>query len=43
MTSLSIALHFTGALLLAQPLIVLPHGAMARPRYQNVRKSRSAL
>ncbi|MGE0283627.1 MAG: hypothetical protein AB7P20_23840 [Rhizobiaceae bacterium] len=41
MTSLSIALHFTGALLLALPLLLSLHKAMARSRHQPVRKWRS--
>jgi hypothetical protein len=39
--ALSFALHLAGALLLAQPLLVLLHGAVARSRHQHVRKWRS--
>ena len=40
MTSLSIALHFAGILLLAQPLLVLVKSAVMRARRQPVRKWR---
>jgi len=39
--SLSFTLHLAGVLLLAQPLVVLLHGAVARSRHQPVRKWRS--